>query len=136
MKDKIRSYIPIIVVVCVALLGLFLFFRISDYFHARDFVITATGEESPDWGLVERVRKDFALMEKISITSSGQVEDMRINEDGTITYIDPIVDGVTDEFIVYKEANGNIVMEIWEGDLYNKMTLTPSGEFSLETNGE
>lgn len=129
MNKKIRNNIFLVVVVCLAIVGLFLCFRIPGYAQAKNFVADVTGESSPDWTLVETVRKDFALMDKIG--SSGDVEDMRVSEDGTITYIVPIGDGLEDEIIIYKDADGNIVEEIQEGDLYNKMILTPSGELFL-----
>lgn len=130
MNKKIRNNISLVVVVCLAIIGLFLCFRIPDYLHAKQFVADATGDPTPDWTLVETVRKDFALIDKIGF--SGDVEDMRIGEDGTITYISPISDDLVDEIIIYKDEDGNIVEEIWEGDLYNKMILTPSGELFLD----
>ncbi len=127
---KIRHAIPLVVVACLAILILFLVIRIPQYMRAKEFVAAATGEQAPDWTLVQTVRRDFALMDKIGF--SGGVEDMRINEDGTITYIDPIGDGLQDEITIRKEPNGNIVEEIREGDLYNEMVLTPSGELFLD----
>lgn len=140
MKNKnLRGWIPIVAVVCLALLILFLIIRVPVYMDARNLIISSTGDDSPDWDLVMDVGSDFLLMNK---TGGGagyvSVDGMRVNEDGTITYISSKWNS---ESKIHKEADGNIVEEVWEEDivdkniLYNKVIYSPSGEM-LDMEGE
>ena len=69
------------------------------------------------------------MLEKFSAASS--VEELVLNDDGTITYIAPIDGDLRDEMQVRKESNGDIVLDIQEGDVYNEMTYTASGKLLL-----
>ena len=63
--------------------------------------------------------------------SASFVEELSIDEDGTITYIIPGGEGLQEEVKVRKESNGDVVLDIQEGDLYNELTITRSGKLLM-----
>ena len=97
--------------------------------QAETLITTSLGEDSLTEDLVKTVAQDLAMLEKFSAASS--VEELVLNDDGTITYIAPIDGDLRDEMQVRKESNGDIVLDIQEGDVYNEMTYTASGKLLL-----
>lgn len=133
MKNSMQRTACLLCLVCVAFcLCLAGCTSSANKSQAETLIITSLGEDSLTDDLVKTVAQDLAMIEKFSVVSS--VEELALNDDGTITYIAPIDETLQDEIQVRKESNGDIVLDIQEGDRYNELTYTTSGKLLL--NGE
>lgn len=120
----------LIIVVFLAILLLFFILQAPSYIRARNLIIVSTEDSSPSWTMIKTVRNDLAMIDKIGFSSG--IDGIQVEDDGGITYLDPITDDLQDEITIFKDSNGNIVEQIREGELYNEMVLTPSGELYLD----
>lgn len=131
MRNHIRACAFTVCLLCAAAFCLCLTSCTSseNTSQAETLITTSLGEDSLTEDLVKTVAQDLAMLEKFSAASS--VEKLVLNDDGTITYIAPIDGDLRDEMQVRKESNGDIVLDIQEGDVYNEMTYTASGKLLL-----
>ena len=61
----------------------------------------------------------------------SDVAALTLDETGAITYLVPIDGELQDEIQVRRERNGNIVLDIQEGELYNELIIRPCGKMLL-----
>ena len=122
MNKSVRFLVIAIALIAIAVIvGFKLYSNAGEAETAKALISSSLGEE--------RLEKDLRLLEKAG--SASFVEELSIDEDGTITYIIPGGEGLREEVKVRKESNGDVVLDIQEGDLYNELTITRSGKLLM-----
>lgn len=130
MKKPLRSILPILLLVCL-ILGVTQAAAYFDSAASAKALLAASLEEEASGPLVRKVTWDMACLKVAGMR--GNVKDLVVNEDGTVTYICPITETLTDEIIVKMAWTGTITLFIQEGDLYNELVIPPLGKPTVKT---
>ena len=97
--------------------------------EAQALITASLGEAHADEALVEQVAKELAMLKRATMVSD--VAALTLDETGAITYLVPVDGELQDEIQVRRERNGNIVLDIQEGELYNELIIRPFGKMLL-----
>ena len=93
--------------------------------EAQALITASLGEAYAD----EALAKELAMLKRATMVSD--VAALTLDETGAITYLVPIDGELQDEIQVRRERNGNIVLDIQEGELYNELIIRPFGKMLL-----
>ena len=130
MNKSVRFLVIAIALIAIAIIvGFKLYSNAGEAETEKALISSSLGEERLEKDLIKKVTEDLRLLEKAG--SASFVEELSIDEDGTITYIIPGGEGLREEVKVRKESNGDVVLDIQEGDLYNELTITRSGKLFM-----